>query len=164
MFRSGGALHILEDIMFPGYVLVRTAYPKELAIEMRKAGAFPQFISLEEANREKQKRIRIRDLTACPEHRSEMLPEPVPLEEPDILFLKNVCGESLEDVMGISRIALDSENRIMRVDGILDQYRDRIIRLNLHKRFAVVEVALFNRKQPIVFGSCLEQDSAVLTG
>lgn len=164
VFRSRGALYILEDIMFPGYVLVRTAHPKALAVEMRKSGVFPQFISFEAVNRGTQKRTKLEEFITWPAHKSDMLPEPTPLEDADIVFLKNVCGESLEDVMGISRVALDSQNRIIRVDGILDQYLDQIVRMNLHKRFAVVEVALFNRMQQIAFGICLEQDSAALTG
>lgn len=35
------------------------------------------------------------------------------------------------------------------------------MKLNLHKRFAVVEVELFNRTQAVLFGVSLEQDRAV---
>ena len=60
--------------------------------------------------------------------------------------------------MGVTRLTLDEDNRIIRADGILNQYLDRIIRLNLHRRFALVETALFNRVQSVLFGVTLEQD------
>ncbi len=93
-----------------------------------------------------------------------MLPDLVPLEKTEILFLQDVCGENLQNMMGISYITLNSENRIIRVDGILEKYLDRIVRVNLHKRFALVEAPLFNRAYPILFGICLEKDRAVRAG
>ncbi|MCI9583469.1 MAG: hypothetical protein HFG46_07290, partial [Clostridium sp.] len=73
-------------------------------------------------------------------------------------FLKGVCGETLERPMGVTRLILDGDNRIIRADGILNRYLDRIVKLNLHRRFALVETALFNRIQPVLFGVTLEQD------
>ena len=35
---------------------------------------------------------------------------------------------------------------------------NRIIKLNLHKRFALAQVELFGRSQSVLFGICLEQD------
>ena len=54
--------------------------------------------------------------------------------------------------------------KVFRSGGVLhllEHYRDRIVKLNLHKRFAVVEVELFNRTQAVLFGVSLEQDRAV---
>lgn len=138
VFRSGGRLHILEDLMFPGYVFIKTARPGALAGETKKAGAFPQVLSFEAS-----------------EASGERL---VPLEEADVAFLEHVCGKGLERAMGISRVFLDQERRIVRADGVLAPYLDRIVRLNLHKRFAVVEAPLFNRMQPVLFGIFLEKD------
>ena len=75
-------------------------------------------------------------------------------------FLQDVCGENLQRAMGVTKITLNEENRIIQADGVLDHYRDRIVKLNLHKRFAIVEIELFNRTQEILFGVRLEQDRA----
>ncbi len=128
VFRSGGALHFLEDVMFPGYVLVRTPSPKALEKELKRAGDFPQF------------------------------PSVTPVEPADLTFLKGVCGETLERPMGVTRLILDGNNRIVRADGILNGYLNRIIKLNLHKRFALAQVELFGRVQPVLFGIRLEGD------
>lgn len=138
VFRSGGRLHILEDVMFPGYVFIKTARPEALAGETGKAGAFPQVFSFEAFGASGQRPIR--------------------LEEADVAFLEHVCGKSLQRTMGISRIFLDRERRIVRADGVLAPYLNRIVRLNLHKRFAVAEIPLFNRTQPVLFGIVLTGD------
>ncbi len=46
VFRSGGALHFPEDVLFPGYVFVRTDCPEALEKELRRSGDFPQFPSI----------------------------------------------------------------------------------------------------------------------
>lgn len=134
VFRSGGALHLLEEVLFPGYVFIRTGRPKELAGELQKSREFPQFLTGEEPF-------------------AALAPE-------DLAFLQEVCGENLQRPMGVTRIVLDKNNCITRAEGVLSPYLDRIIKLNLRKRFAIVEVPLFNRSQPVLFGLRLPQDQA----
>ena len=128
VFRSGGALRFLEGVLFPGYVFVRASDPGALDKELKRSRDFPQF------------------------------PSVAPVEPADLTFLKDVCGRDLERPMGVTRLTLDRENRIIRADGILSGYVNRIIKLNLHKRFALTEVELFGRVQPVLFGVTLEQD------
>ena len=134
VFRSGGALRFLEDVLFPGYLFVRTACPEALERELKRSGDFPQF------------------------------PSVTPVEAADLAFLKDVCGDNLERPMGVTRLTLDMDNRIIRADGILGGYLDRIIRLNLHRRFALVETPLFNRIQSVLFGVTLERDPLMSGG
>ena len=134
VFRSGGALHFPEEVLFPGYVFIRTGCPESLEKELKRSGDFPQFPSI------------------------------APVEPADLAFLKDVCGETLERPMGVTRLTLDGENQIIRAEGILSGYLDQIIKLNLHRRFALVETALFNRIQTVLFGIALEQDGPVCSG
>lgn len=135
VFRSGGALHLVDAVMFPGYIFVKTEFPKELSRELLRARKLPQFVSSDD----------------------RLL---VPVEERDLQFLKDVCGENLQQVMGVTRLFLNGENKILEAKGILRHYLENIVKLNLHKRFAAVEIELFNRKQEILFGLQLEQDQA----
>ena len=128
VFRSGGALHFPEDVLFPGYVFIRTAFPEALEKELKRSRDFPQF------------------------------PSVTPGEPADLAFLKHVCGRDLNQPMGVTRLTLDGDKRIIRADGILNRYLDRIVKLNLHRRFALVETALFNRRQSVLFGVALEGD------
>lgn len=133
VFRSGGCLHLLEDVMFPGYIFVKTLFPEQLSKELSKARKFPQFIG----------------------HDGEII---VPVETQDLHFLQDICGEELQNTMGVTKLLLNEENKILSVEGVLSHYLEKIVKLNLHKRFAVVEVELFNRKQKVLFGLQLEQD------
>lgn len=144
VFRSGGILHRVEDVMFPGYVLVNTNCPEKLAKELRKSWKFPQSLMNKANGKERFAEIK----------------EMIPLEAKDLNFLKSVCGENLQRTMGITRISVSGNNQIIRADGVLAGYLNQIVKLNLHKRFAVVEVELFNRKQTVLFGVQLDQDLA----
>lgn len=134
VFRSGGILRLLEDVMFPGYVLIKTDCPEKLARELERSGDFPQPLKQE----------------------GKM----IPLEPADLDFLQSVCGENLQSPMGVTRISLSGDKRIVGADGVLAGYLNQIAKLNLHKRFAVVEVELFNRRQSVLFGVQLEKDQA----
>lgn len=131
VFRSGGILHLLEDVMFPGYVLIKTDCPEKLAGKLRQSPDFPQGTE-----------------------------QMIPLEPADLSFLQSVCGENLQRPMGVTRICLGGDNQIVRADGVLAGFLNQIVKLNLHKRFAIVEVKLFNRRQAVLFGVQLEQDRA----
>lgn len=135
VFRSGGALHLLEERMFPGFLFIKTEHPAELEKSLKQARKFPQLVGM------------VNDVI-------------VPVEDVDLDFLKNVCGEELQDAMGITRVILGEDNRIIRADGVLSHYLNQVVKLNLRKRFAMVDVRLFNREQTVLFGVCLEQDQA----
>ena len=64
--------------------------------------------------------------------------------------------------MGVTRLTLDRDGRIIRADGILSGYLDQMTKLNLHRRFALVETALFNRIQSVLFGVTLGRDPCPL--
>lgn len=142
VFRIGGELRLVEEIMFPGYLFVRTSCPKELCEELRKSRELPRFLPFG------------RD-----EKREEIL---IPISTMDLDFLQNVCGERLQVPMGITEITLGENRKILKAQGVLERYVDQIVRLNLHKRFAVAKIPLFQRSQTVLFGICLEQDQVVV--
>lgn len=137
-FRVGRETRIVEDIMFPGYVFIKTADPEKLQKELKKSREFPQFFPF---GKEKTGEDEL-----------------IPINHQDLAFLQNVCGQELQSPMGISDITLGENRTILKVNGALNHYVDRIVRLNLHKRFAIVEIPLFNRNQTVFFGIRLEQD------
>ncbi len=142
LFRIGGELRLVEEIMFPGYLFVRSSCPKELCEELRKSRELPRFLPFG------------RD-----EKREEIL---IPISTMDLDFLQNVCGERLQVPMGITEITLGENRKILKAQGALERYVDQIVRLNLHKRFAVAKIPLFQRSQTVLFGICLEQDQVVV--
>ena len=141
VFRSGKALHQVRDVMFSGYVFIKTAYPKACMEMAARAKAFPQPLCEGKIMGNVRKG-----------HLWEGQRTMAPLEDADLRFLQSVCGEDLGTPMGLTRIYLDGEGKIAKADGVLNQFLDRVVRLNLHKRFAVAEIPLFNRLQPVLFG------------
>jgi len=148
VFRSGGVLHLVDDLLFPGYLFIRTGNPKALAEELQKSREFPRLL---------QNEVR----TGCSMGKTFDESMMAALDPADLCFLQNVCGENLQKAMGVTSVILGENNQIVQADGVLNRYLDRIIKLNLHKRFAIVEIPLFNRIQPILFGLRLPQDRAV---
>lgn len=146
VFRSGGRLYLLEELMFPGYLFIKTAYPEDLARKLETVRKFPQIAG--------------RKTGSKPPGKAVAHTEIIPVEMPDLVFLQNICGEELQKVMGVTRISLGQNNRITRADGVLENYLDKVVKLNLRKRFAIVEVELFNRRQEVLFGLWLEKDRA----
>lgn len=138
VFRVSGEFRLVEDIMFPGYLFVKTAEPEKLQSELKKSREFPQFFPFGKNAMGED------ELTA--------------VEKEDLAFLQKVCGMELQSVMGVSDVLLGENKKIVKARGALEHYVHQIVRQNLHRRFAVAEVPLFNRKQTVLFGIRLEQD------
>lgn len=137
-FRHGGVYYATEEILFPGYVFVRTGYAQRLHRELQKSREFPQF-------------------TVFAKDR-EGNDELIPISEKDLDFLQEVCGTQLQTAMGITDVTLGEDKRILKAKGVLEHYVPQVVKLNLHKRIAVTRVELFNRSQDIFFGIRLKQD------
>lgn len=137
-FRYRGIFHPVEDIMFPGYVFVYSREPERLHRELQKSREFPQFVVFGKDKMGED--------------------ELVPVSPQDLSFLQEVCGAKLQRVMGITDIVLGDNRQLLEVKGVLEHYVDRVVKLNLHKRFAVAEIPLFNRSQQIFFGIRLAGD------
>ena len=82
----------------------------------------------------------------------------VRMEEKDLAFLKQVCGEQLDQPMGLSQVEADEEGNLIRVEGILRPYSQKIVRKRLRKRYVLAEVGLFGRQETVLFGICLPGD------
>ena len=120
--------------MFPGYLFIETKCPKELCEELKKSRELPRFLPFGRDDKGE-----------------EVL---IPVSSVDLDFLQNVCGEGLQLPMGITEIFLGENRKVLKARGALERYVDRIVRLNLHKRFAVAEIPLFQRSQTVLFGIC----------
>lgn len=138
VFRLGGEFRLVKDKMFPGYLFVKTACPQKLQRELKKSREFPQFFPFGKTETGED--------------------ELIVVGSQDLSFLQKVCGAELQTVMGVSDVLLGEDKKIVEAHGALEHYVHQIVRQNLHRRFAVAEVPLFNRKQTVLFGIRLEQD------
>ncbi len=138
VFRLSGEFRLVEDVMFPGYLFVKTTCPEKLHNELKKSREFPQFFPFGKDEMGKN--------------------EWMTVEKEDLAFLQKVCGMELQSVMGVSDVLLGENKKIVKAHGALEHYVHQIVKQNLHRRFAVAEVPLFNRRQTVLFGIRLEQD------
>ena len=55
-------------------------------------------------------------------------------------------------------VYLDRDREIRRLEGPLEQFRERIVRMNLRKRYAIVEMSMRGEKGTALLGIRLEKD------
>ena len=123
-------------------LFVRTSQPEKLQKELKKSREFPQFLLFGKTETGED--------------------ELIPISTQDLTFLQNVCGNELQSDMGVTDITLGENRTILGACGALERYVNQIVRLDLHKRFAVVAVPLFNHSQTVQFGIRLEQDRDIV--
>ena len=63
-----------------------------------------------------------------------------------------------EKDLGLSQVEADEEGNLIRVEGILRPYSQKIVRKRLRKRYVLAEVGLFGRQETVLFGICLPGD------
>ncbi|CDD40963.1 transcription termination/antitermination factor NusG [Clostridium sp. CAG:299] len=61
-------------------------------------------------------------------------------------------------VAELTDLYLDEKGEIVRADGPLRFFLDKIVKLNLRKRLAVTELTIAGRKQTAVFGIRLRRE------
>ena len=57
-----------------------------------------------------------------------------------------------------TKVYLDAQGEIERLDGPLEYFKEKIIRLNLRKRYALIETAIRGEQQTAMLGIKLEKD------
>lgn len=132
LFRADGKLILDTELMFPGFILVKTDQMEKLAEVLERSREYPQPVGGKE--------------------------RPVRIEDEDLRFLQQVCGERLDAPMGLSEVETDDEGNLIRVGGILKLYSEKIVRKRLRKRYVLAEVGLFGRQETILFGIRLPGD------
>lgn len=133
LFRVKGEYLLSRKIWFPGYVFIQTAHPEELQKELEKAREFPQLIGDDGGSI-------------------------VKVEDSDLRFLQNVCGEDLEHDMCLSTVEVDAAGQVTRAAGALGAYVGKIRRQRLRHRYVTAEVELFQRREDVLFGIRMEGD------
>ena len=136
LFRFQGRYVWNRKVMFPGYFFVASDVPEELKKELQKARAFPWLVG------EEKTKI-------------------VAVEKKDLEFLQNVCGEYLDEDMGLSLVKIDDQGRVTEAFGALKPYLEDIVRQRLRQRYVIAKVPLFGRTEEVLFGIRLPEDEII---
>ena len=104
--------------MFPSYVFLETEQPERLFYELKR---LPEYTRL------------LGDNEGCF----------IPIEKEEENFLNILRRNEKETcVAGLTTLDLDENGGIRKADGPLQFFLDKIVKLNLKERFAVVELRL----------------------
>lgn len=132
--RLGGEWVAVTETLFPSYLFLETKSPEQLFYELKK----------------------------IPEH-TRLLGDNdgsfIPLEAEEKDFLMKICRREGRDMVAeLTDLYLDEKGEIVRADGPLRFFLDKIVKLNLRKRLAVTELTIAGRKQTAVFGIRLRRE------
>ena len=113
MKKFYGQWNKVEEILFPAYIFVATDKPGELYQELRRVPRLTKVLGREEGYF-------------------------VPLSEEEERLVRNLGDESHRT--GLSKVVVGEGKQIRVVDGPLKDYVGEVVKVNLHKREAVVRV------------------------
>ena len=78
------------------------------------------------------------------------------VEKEEEIFLRSMQDE--EHVVRRSLVEVDSKGQIIRADGPVGMYFDRIVKQRLRKRYVWIEQELLGKKREIYLGIKLKED------
>ncbi len=136
VWRKGGIGHIDVRRLFDGYLFLETDAPQDVYLELKKLPKNPLFIY------------------AMDQDEKVFLP----IYKEEEIFLDSVLSDGL---MRVSYIHLDQNRRIDVAIGPLEGYLDRIVRLDIAHRRALVRLSVAGEEKLVKFGLWLEKDPKI---
>lgn len=83
----------------------------------------------------------------------------IPLDESETSFLMQLCTGSDDDhLVETTKVCLNNQGDIIKLEGPLEQFREKIVKLNLRKRYAIVEIMMRGEMRTVMLGVQLEKD------
>ncbi len=150
--RSRGQWILLRKAMFPGYIFVETREAEKLFFQLKQIpkltkilgnGKF-EFVPLEEKEIQFLQKISEKTEQNIQDSKEQIYKTPPSREE--------YCT-----VVHPSKAVVDKNGQIYITGGPLKAFEEEILRINLHKRYAVVKVKMLGEKT-VLFGLVMEKD------
>ncbi|MCR4943347.1 MAG: hypothetical protein K5986_02590 [Clostridium sp.] len=135
--RSGGKNRIYLAALFPGYIFVDTKHPEKILDAQSKMTEFIKLLGVEN-------------------NEEGIVITPVSNEEKK--FIKSLIDDDY--LMHVSLVKLNEKHKIESIVGPLEQYWDKIVKMEYRKRRAIVETEIFGHKHRILFGLWGYEDPA----
>ena len=127
--RTGGKNRIYFDMLFPGYVFIDTEHPEKIMDAEKRMTEFVNLLGVEKD----EEGIRI-----------------APVSKEEQAFIESLTDENY--LMHLSLVKLDEKHKVESIKGPLENYKDKITKLEYRKRRAIVETEVFGKKHRILFG------------
>lgn len=133
MKRLGGEWLEVTETLFPAYVFLETDSVEEIFYGLKEIPEFTRLLGDKEG-------------------------EIIPLEREEEKRLKLLCKGSQSHVVKNTLVALDESGEIVRLDGPLKYFKENIIRMNLRKRYAIIEIMVRGKAETALLGIRLAGD------
>lgn len=131
--RLGGEWQLQIRPLFPGYVFIETKEPGRLYMELK---AVPKFSRLLGNSRD----------------------EFIPVKAEEEKFLRMITGATDsgwdfgDAIVQLTSVETDDDGEVVSMNGALMHFEKEIVRMNLHKRYAVVQTRMLGEERSLVFG------------
>lgn len=151
--RAGGQWNIVKKNMFPGYIFAETEEPEELFQRLKKVPGLTKLLGGD--------RCEFIPLGAEEERFFCMIGEKEGKCTRENRAAK--CGARTDKrkryclSVRPSTVRVDEEGKFEILNGALQSFKEEIVRVNLHKRYAVVRVKMLGEKT-VLFGLAMEKD------
>lgn len=146
--RLGGKWLEVTETLFPAYVF----------LELKE-----ERVSSSEAIRDKSEML-FYQLKRIPEF-TKLLGDShgtfIPLEKEEVDFLRLLCENSdkkKDHLVPLTKLKLDGSGEVIGLEGPLEYFKEKIIRLNLRKRYALIELTIRGERQTAMLGIKIEKD------
>ena len=123
MKKFGGRFHKVQEIVFPPYIFVHTNQEKEVT------QLFEQMPELNELLHSKQF---------------------TPLQKEEVDFILRWGDET--HLLKLSVIRVNEDKTVEIIDGSLKNYKKELVKLDLHRRTAIIQTQFLGEKQEIHLG------------
>ena len=125
MRKLSGKWSIIKEKLFPGYVFIVTDYPEEIFLQLKNVPKLTKLLGDNQGNF-------------------------IPLKDNEINFIQRWGGK--DHVANISKVIIEKGNRVNILEGNLKDYEGEIIKVNLHKRIAVVRTTFMGSTTDVHMG------------
>jgi Transcription antiterminator len=125
MKKFYGQWNKVEEILFPAYIFVVTKWPGELYQELRQVPRLTKVLGREEGYF-------------------------IPLSEEEERLVRSLGDQGYRT--GLSKVVVGEGKQIRVLEGPLKNYTENVVRVNLHKREAMVRVEFMGQETELLLG------------
>lgn len=142
VWRREGRCIVHTEALFPGYVFVESDDPEKLYMELKKIPKFSKMLGKEE-------------ITGGADDDGILFHNVSPDEQE---FLENLIDGNEDCVVRLSTIELDDNSNIIRCEGPLRHYQDKIVKKRVRLRYVMIRISLLGRTRDIKLGIRIQKE------
>lgn len=179
-YRVHGVPEFHIEPLFPSYVFAETDTPEEFFLELKRVPRMSKLLGTEgcfwsihkeeeiflcdmlEESMQETERIESDRLWRANKPLIEEQPETEKIEKSISKLNERLSVSNLSYLIRPSLVQVDEDGQIIKAEGILGKYLDKIVKQRLRKRSVIIEIPFCGKKRRIRLGIRLEGDDVEL--